>query len=178
MSSSRRSRLVLLVLALSGAATLARADDEPRNTQPAGAPSAPASDAAIPTSQVQDTKPADSDPVAADALRLMPGAGEATSETLPAAASSYAAPETDAAVAFPTPDAAVSPAAPVPEVPDPGKSAFLGETDLGQLKQAIDLYRRGRFNDGDALRGTFKDAAARALLEWVAIRAGTGMTFE
>ncbi|EHP71583.1 putative soluble lytic murein transglycosylase precursor, partial [Methylorubrum extorquens DSM 13060] len=120
-----------------------------------------------------------SDPVAADALRLDPSSGEAASDKpLPAAASSYASTESDGPVAFPLPDAAVSPAAPSPEVPDLGRPVAFGETDLGQLRETIDLYRKGKVSDGDRLAAGFSDPAARALLEWVAIRAGAGVSFE
>ncbi len=126
-----------------------------------------------------EAKPA-ADPVAADALRLDPkGTGEAAPDkALPASASGYASTDSDAPVAFPLPDASVSPAAPAPEVPDPNRPVLSGETDLGQLRQAIDLYRKGKVSDGDRLAAGFTDPAARALLEWVAIRAGAGIGFE
>ena len=50
--------------------------------------------------------------------------------------------------------------------------------DLPALRQAIDAYRKGRVSEGDRLRDGVKDPAARALLEWVAIRAGAGIGFE
>ncbi|GEO98208.1 lytic transglycosylase domain-containing protein [Methylobacterium haplocladii] len=148
-------------------------------TGPATTAALPASDADVSSARLKDTTP--SDPVAADALKTEPSKseaskGEASSDApLPAAASSYASTDTDTPVAFPLPDAVASPAAPVPEVPDPARALFAGDTDLAQLRQAIDLYRRGKFADGDRLRDGFKDPAARALCEWVAIRAGTGV---
>ena len=176
-----RSLLLLLGLVLSGTAMLPQSGTaiEVRNPEPASAPAAPASDATAPAGQVSDGQGPASDPVAADALRLDPSAGEAASDKpLPAAASAYASTESDGPVAFPLPDAAVSPAAPSPEVPDPARPIASGETDLGQLREAIDLYRKGKVTDGDRLAAGFTDPAARALLEWVAIRAGAGVSFE
>ncbi|MBY0251119.1 MAG: lytic transglycosylase domain-containing protein, partial [Methylobacterium organophilum] len=89
----------------------------------------------------------------------------------------YASADPDAPVAFPLPDAAVTPAAPVPEVPDPARPKISGDTDPTLLRGAIDLYRKGRVADGDRMRDGFTDPAARALLEWVAIRAGAGIGF-
>ena len=80
-------------------------------------------------------------------------------------------------MAFPLPDAAVTPAAPVPEVPDPARPKISGDTDPTLLRGAIDLYRKGRVADGDRMRDAFTDPAAKALLEWVAIRAGAGIGF-
>lgn len=176
-----RSLPLLLGLVLSGTAVLPQRGTavEVRNPQPASAPAAPSSDATAPAGQVSDGQGPASDPVAADALRLDPSAGEAASDKpLPAAASAYASTESDGPVAFPLPDAAVSPAAPSPEVPDPARPIASGETDLGQLREAIDLYRKGKVSDGDRLAAGFTDPAARALLEWVAIRAGAGVSFE
>lgn len=179
MAFSSRPSLVLLTLLMSGGiacASHARAG-EIAHPAPAGAPAAPASDASLPSGQIPDAKPA-ADPVAADALRLGSGKSESTGEALPAAAAAYASTDGEAPVAFPLPDASVSPAAPVPDVPDPSRAAMSGETDLAALRQAIDLYRKGKVTDGDRLRDGFKDPAARALLEWVAIRAGAGVDFE
>ncbi len=169
------SRPTRIVLALCLSAGIARAG-EPTHPAPAGAPEAPSSDAVLPAALIPDAKPP-ADPVAADALRLGSAKSEGTGEALPAAAAAYASTDGEAAVAFPLPDATVSPAAPVPEVPDPSRAAMSGETDLALLRQAIDLYRKGKVSDGDRLRDGFKDPAARALLEWVAIRAGTGIDF-
>ena len=181
MAFSNRPSLALpalaLVIAIGGVA-LAEPAPEPRNAAPATAPAAPSSDAVAPAAQVQDTRPPASDPVAADALRVEPMKGETAGEALPQAAASYASTDTDAPVAFPLPDAAVSPAAPLPEVPDPARAALAGDVDVAALRQAIDLYRKGKVTDGDRLRDGFKDPAARALLEWVAIRAGAGVDFE
>jgi len=152
---------------------------------PASQPTPPASDAALSTAQVRGAQAAKaSDPVAADALRLDPvhasgsdGKGEEPARTLPAAASAYASADPDAPVAFPLPDAAVTPPAPVPEVPDPARPKISGDTDPTLLRGAIDLYRKGRVADGDRMRDGFTDPAAKALLEWVAIRAGAGIGF-
>ncbi|MGU3387666.1 transglycosylase SLT domain-containing protein [Methylobacterium sp. D53M] len=157
----------------------------PPATQPATQPAPPASDAALSTAQVRGAQAVKaSDPVAADALKLDPvhassgdDKGEEPARTLPAAASAYASADPDAPVAFPLPDAAVTPAAPVPEVPDPARPKISGDTDPTLLRGAIDLYRKGRVADGDRMRDGFTDPAAKALLEWVAIRAGAGIGF-
>lgn len=154
-------------------------------TPPATQPAPPASDAALSTAQVRGAQAVKaSDPVAADALKLDPvhasggdDKGEEPARTLPAAASAYASADPDAPVAFPLPDAAVTPAAPVPEVPDPARPKISGDTDPTLLRGAIDLYRKGRVADGDRMRDGFTDLAAKALLEWVAIRAGAGIGF-
>ncbi|KTS04579.1 lytic transglycosylase [Methylobacterium radiotolerans] len=166
------------------AAALAAPASQP-SSQPASQPTPPASDAALSTAQVRGAQAAKAaDPVAADALKLDPvhasggdDKGEEPARTLPAAASAYASADPDAPVAFPLPDAAVTPAAPVPEVPDPARPKISGDTDPTLLRGAIDLYRRGRVADGDRMRDGFTDPAARALLEWVAIRAGAGIGF-
>lgn len=46
--------------------------------------------------------------------------------------------------------------------------------DLSVLKSAVEAYRRGAIDEGDKLADTIDDGAARALLEWVAIRFGGG----
>ncbi|WP_232631223.1 lytic transglycosylase domain-containing protein [Methylobacterium sp. Leaf118] len=183
MAFPARSLPLFLGLALTGTAVLAAqqgANLEIRNPSPASAPAVPTSDATAPAARVKDAASPAADPVAADALRLDPaGGGEGAAEkALPAAVSGYAATESDAPVAFPLPDATVSPAAPAPEVPDPNRPVVSGDTDLGLLRQAIDLYRKGKVTDGDRLAAGFADASARALLEWVAIRAGAGIGFE
>ncbi|GJD35965.1 soluble lytic murein transglycosylase [Methylobacterium aerolatum] len=99
-------------------------------------------------------------------------------ERKPAAASAYASADPDAPIAFPLPDAGLTPAAPVPEVPDLARPKAAGETDLTLLRGAIDLYRKGQVSDADRMADGFTDKAARALLEWVAIRAGAGIGFE
>ncbi len=166
------------------AAALAAPASQP-SSQPASQPTPPASDTALSTAQVRGAQAAKAaDPVAADALKLDPvhasggdDKGEEPARTLPAAASAYASADPDAPVAFPLPDAAVTPAAPVPEVPDPARPKISGDTDPTLLRGAIDLYRKGRVADGDRMRDGFTDPAARALLEWVAIRAGAGIGF-
>lgn len=181
MAFPARSLPLLLGLALTGTAVLAAQQGAPdiRNPSPASAPAMPASDATAPAAQVKDAAKPAADPVAADALRLDPtGAGETADKALPAAVSGYASTDSDGPVAFPLPDASVSPAAPAPEVPDPNRPVLSGDTDLSQLRQAIDLYRKGKVSDGDRLAAGFTDPAARALLEWVAIRAGAGIGFE
>ncbi|GJE28491.1 lytic transglycosylase domain-containing protein [Methylobacterium organophilum] len=178
MALPARSLALLLTVALGASAAAADPAEGLRGVQPAGAPAVPASDAAAPSALVKDGQPP-ADPVAADALKVETTKGEAASDApLPAAASSYASTDGDAPVAFPLPDAAVSPAAPVPELPDPTRAVMAGDTDLAQLRQAIDLYRKGKVAEGDRMRDGFKDEAARTLLEWVAIRAGAGIGFE
>lgn len=152
----------------------------------AGSDALPASDAAAPSSVLTDTKTLD--PVAADALKVEARSTEtppadtappAARTGLPATVKAYASADPEAGIAFPLPDAAVSPAAPVPELPDPVRAARIApDIDVPALRQAIDAYRKGRVGDGDRLRDGFKDPAARALLEWVAIRAGAGIGFE
>lgn len=146
----------------------------------------PSSDAVAPSQALQEAKTA-IDPVAADALKLEGRTGEAASsdvlpaasQNLPASVKAYASADPEAGIAFPLPDAAVSPLAPVPEVPDPARAARIApDIDLALLRQAIDAYRKGKVSDGDRLREGFTDPAARALLEWVAIRAGSGIGFE
>ncbi len=152
---------------------------------PASQPTPPSTDAALSPAQTRSTEAeAVADPVTADALKLDPAQtakgsdrGEEAGGKIPAAATAYASADPDAPVAFPLPDAAVTPAAPVPEVPDPGKPKISGDTDPTLLRGAIDLYRKGRVADGDRMRDGFTDPAARALLEWVAIRAGAGIGF-
>ena len=60
----------------------------------------------------------------------------------------------------------------------PARRKSAPDVDLPALRQAIDAYRKGRVSEGDRLRDGFTDPAARALLEWVAIRAGAGIGFE
>jgi soluble lytic murein transglycosylase len=50
--------------------------------------------------------------------------------------------------------------------------------NLGALKQAVELYRRGDIAGGDRARGDMKDPAARALTEWIAIRSGGAIGFD
>ncbi|MGU3538998.1 lytic transglycosylase domain-containing protein [Methylobacterium sp. A54F] len=179
MASSTRSSLALLALALTAGVGFAAPSGTlpgPESEAPSQ-PTPPASDAAAASPQLQDAK-APLDAVAADALRVEAKAPEAARPALPAGATAYASADPDAPVAFPLPDAAVAPAAPVPEVPDPARAARSGETDVTLLRQAIDFYRKGRVADGDRLRDGFTDPAARALLDWIAIRAGAGIGFE
>ncbi|MFC5557411.1 transglycosylase SLT domain-containing protein [Methylobacterium iners] len=136
----------------------------------------PSTDAVAPSALVADAKAVD--PVTADALKVDVKTPEAAPVKVPPAAAAYASADPEAPIAFPLPDAAVTPAAPVPEVPDPARAARAGDTDIPALRQAIDLYRKGKVSEGDRLRDGFKDPAARALLEWVAIRAGAGIGFE
>jgi soluble lytic murein transglycosylase len=185
--ASRRTSLTAAALIATVGIALAGpvGPDAPAATPPASQPTPPASDAALSTAQVRGAQAEKaSDPVAADALKLDPvhatggdDKGEEPARTLPAAASAYASADPDAPVAFPLPDAAVTPAAPVPEVPDPARPKISGDTDPTLLRGAIDLYRKGRVADGDRMRDGFSDPAAKALLEWVAIRAGAGIGF-
>ncbi|KQT78097.1 lytic transglycosylase domain-containing protein [Methylobacterium sp. Leaf466] len=145
----------------------------------------PVSDAVAPAGQREEDK-AISDPVSADAAKVELTAPESAAKPLStgplpirgSAASAYASADADAPIAFPLPDAAVTPAAPVPELPDPARLSRSGDTDIDALRQAVDAYRKGRVGDGDRSAQAFKDPAARALLEWVAIRAGAGIGFE
>ncbi|MBX9930682.1 MAG: lytic transglycosylase domain-containing protein [Methylobacterium sp.] len=140
----------------------------------------PASDAAAPSAQLADAI-AVTDPVSADAVKVEVATPEVLAKPVAAkanTATAYASADADAPIAFPLPDAAVTPAAPVPELPDPSRLARSGDTDVEALRQAIDAYRKGRVGDGDRLRDGFRDPAAKALLEWVAIRAGAGIGFE
>ncbi|WP_132250824.1 lytic transglycosylase domain-containing protein [Methylobacterium segetis] len=185
MATLSRPPLAALALTLMAGATLAGvalaatlpAAQQAPASEPASQPTPPASDATAPSAQVSDAKPAD--PVAADALRVETGTEESPpAKAVPPAATSYASADPEAPIAFPLPDAGMTPAAPVPELPDPARAARSGETDVTQLRQAIDLYRKGKVSEGDRLRDGFADPAARALLEWVAIRAGAGIGFE
>nr|WP_264051152.1 transglycosylase SLT domain-containing protein [Methylobacterium sp. FF17] len=169
----------MLVLALASAGSVLAASSGPGTDAPT---LRPASDAVAPSAALPESRIAD--PVAADALKIEAKAPETVPSqglpaALPASAKAYASADPEAGIAFPLPDAAVSPVAPVPEVPDPSRAAQVAPgIDLPALRQAIDAYRKGRVSEGDRLRDGFKDPAARALLEWVAIRAGAGIGFE
>ena len=152
---SKRARVAALALAVGSAAPATRAADI-----------VPATPAAL--------TPLDE---AGDGLRTETVRADET-ERKPGAASAYASADPDAPIAFPLPDAAVTPAAPVPEVPDLARPKASGETDLTLLRGAIDLYRKGKVSDADRMAEGFTDPAARALLQWVAIRAGAGIGFE
>ncbi|WP_407943206.1 transglycosylase SLT domain-containing protein [Methylobacterium oxalidis] len=180
MAISIRPPLAALALALmAGVAFAATLPAETRAPIPEAAsqPTPPESDASAPAAQVQDAKTG-IDPVAADALRVETDTTEAAPKAVPPTAAAYASADPDTPLAFPLPDAGVAPAAPVPEMPDPGRAVRGGDTDVTQLRQAIDLYRKGKVADGDRLREGIADPAARALLEWIAIRAGAGIGFE
>ena len=171
-STQRAALMLTLSLASAGAlAASAGLDGDTPSLRPA-------SDAVAPSSALPEAKVAD--PTAADALKIEAKTPEAApSQGLPSAAKAYASADPDAAIAFPLPDAAVSPAAPIPEVADPARAAQVTpDVDLPALRLAIDAYRKGRVSEGDRLRDAFADPAARALLEWVAIRAGAGIGFE
>jgi len=165
-----------------GAAASPSPDTPPVPSTPSTREAVPASDAAAPSSALTDTKTPD--PVAADALKIEARTAETPAvappaSALPAAAKAYASADPEAGIAFPLPDAAVSPVAPVPDVPDPRRAVLVApDLDLPALRTAIDTYRKGRVAEGDRLRDAFQDPAARALLEWVAIRAGAGIGFE
>ncbi|MBE7245354.1 MAG: lytic transglycosylase domain-containing protein [Actinomycetospora chiangmaiensis] len=122
------------------------------------------------------TRP-DGGDMAADGLRTDSARAD-EADRKPAAASAYASADPDAPIPFPVPDAGLAPAAPVPEVPDIARPKSAGETDLTLLRGAIDLYRKGKVSDADRMADGFTDPAARALLQWVAIRAGAGIGFE
>ncbi len=179
MVFSTQHATLILALALTSAGSVLAASTGPGADSPI---LRPASDAVAPSAALPDAKLAD--PVAADALKIESKAPEAVPSqglpaALPAAAKAYASADPEAGISFPLPDAAVSPVAPVPEVPDPARAARIApDIDLPALRQAIDAYRKGRVSEGDRLREAFKDPAARALFEWVAIRAGAGIGFE
>ena len=179
MVFSTQHATLMLVLALASAGSVLAASSGPGTDAPT---LRPASDAVAPSAALPESRIAD--PVAADALKIEAKAPETVPSqglpaALPASAKAYASADPEAGIAFPLPDAAVSPVAPVPEVPDPSRAAQVAPgIDLPALRQAIDAYRKGRVGEGDRLRDGFKDPAARALLEWVAIRAGAGIGFE
>ncbi|WP_404810525.1 transglycosylase SLT domain-containing protein [Methylobacterium flocculans] len=179
MVFSTQHATLMLVLALASAGSVLAASSGPGTDAPT---LRPASDAVAPSAALPESRIAD--PVAADALKIEAKAPETVPSqglpaALPASAKAYASADPEAGIAFPLPDAAVSPVAPVPEVPDPSRAAQVAPgIDLPALRQAIDAYRKGRVSEGDRLRDGFKDPAARALLEWVAIRAGAGIGFE
>ncbi|MGV7030358.1 transglycosylase SLT domain-containing protein [Methylobacterium symbioticum] len=200
MASLARAQIALLGLALTGGATLAAAPAL-RGADTAGqsTAAAPASTEAAPGRLIQDatrsldTIPNDKatpEPPAAESAapektadaaeaKLGPKAEEGgTAKALPAGTTAYASADPEAPIAFPVPDASLSPSAPVPEVPDLAAAAKAGSTDVTLLRQAIEFYRKGKVTDGDRLRDSFPDPAARALLEWIAIRAGAGIGFE
>lgn len=179
MVFSTQHATLMLVLALASAGSVLAASSGPGTDAPT---LRPASDAVAPSAALPESRIAD--PVAADALKIEAKAPETVPSqglpaALPASAKAYASADPEAGIAFPLPDAAVSPVAPVPEVPDPSRAAQVAPgIDLPALRQAIDAYRKGRVSEGDRLRDGFKDPAVRALLEWVAIRAGAGIGFE
>lgn len=179
MVFSTQHATLMLVLALASAGSVLAASSGPGTDAPT---LRPASDAVAPSAALPESRIAD--PVAADALKIEAKAPETVPSqglpaALPASAKAYASADPEAGIAFPLPDAAVSPVAPVPEVPDPSRAAQVAPgIDLPALRQAIDAYRKGRVSEGDRLRDGFKDPTARALLEWVAIRAGAGIGFE
>ncbi len=94
------------------------------------------------------------------------------------AAAAFAAADPEVPIPFPAPDAAINPSAPVPSVPDPGRPVLGTEVDGPALRGAVEAYRRGQVSEGDRIRDGIKDPAARALLDWAAIRAGAGIGFE
>lgn len=52
------------------------------------------------------------------------------------------------------------------------------DVDLGRLREAIDVYRQGDIAGGDAIKATMTEPAARALLDWLAIRSGAALAFD
>ena len=180
--SPRRRRLAVLALTVSGAALTALG-----GTALGGSTLTPAPvDAAVPARAVEraaeegfvqgDGLPQAEGFAPADGLRR--GAAAEGGSRLPAAAAAFASADTEAPIPFPIPDAAIAPPAPVPPVPDPGRPALGTEVDGPALRSAVEAYRRGQVSEGDRLRDGLKDPAARALLDWVAIRAGAGIGFE
>lgn len=52
------------------------------------------------------------------------------------------------------------------------------DVDLGRLRQAIDLYREGNIAGGDEIKAAMTEPAARALMDWLAIRSGAAVGFD
>ncbi|GJD52921.1 Membrane-bound lytic murein transglycosylase F [Methylobacterium crusticola] len=163
--SPRRRRLAVLALMVTGTALSAAGSLAVRAAPPDPAAEAPARGEAAERRE-------------GEALRPSAAAGEAVPRAVPAGAASYASADPEAPIPFPVPDAALTPPAPVPPVPDPGRPAPTVDLDVPALRSAVDAYRRGQVSEGDRLRDGFADPAARALLDWVAIRAGAGIGFE
>ncbi|MEH3145831.1 MAG: lytic transglycosylase domain-containing protein [Methylobacterium frigidaeris] len=185
----RRRRLAVLALLASGSAlggwhALAAGPNTAAATQAGAAPglgrpaatgSAAIGDEAGAALSPRATVPDDDEA----GLRSSVGPDEgASSRKLPAGVSAYASADPDAPIAFPIPDAAVTPPAPVPAVPDPGRPSLAVDLDIPALRSAVEAYRRGKVDEGDRIRDGFGDPAARALLDWVAIRFGAGISFE
>lgn len=183
--SPRRRRLAVLALTVSGAALTSLTALGGSTVAP------PPADAAMPARVVErggedGFSPAEgfvpstaftpTDSAPSDGLRRN-AAGEAGSR-LPVAAAAFAAADAEAPIPFPAPDAAITPPAPVPSVPDPGRPVLGTEVDGPALRGAVEAYRRGQVSEGDRIRDGIKDPAARALLDWAAIRAGAGIGFE
>ncbi|WP_430910880.1 transglycosylase SLT domain-containing protein [Methylobacterium sp. sgz302541] len=149
----------------------------------AGAPAAPilaatseaAKAVALPTRPEPAAGDAKIDESKASESKAVEGRDDAA---MPLRASAYASADPETPIAFPAPGLSATPPAPIPEVPDPARAARSGDTDVTLLRQAIDFYRKGKVADGDRLRDGFGDPAAKALLEWLAIRAGAGIGFE
>ncbi|PZO01549.1 MAG: lytic transglycosylase [Hyphomicrobiales bacterium] len=59
--------------------------------------------------------------------------------------------------------------------PFPGNAMKGGTFDIDRVKSAVGAYRRGALSEGDAIASAVDDRTARALLEWVAIRAGANL---
>ena len=102
--------------------------------------------------------------------------------SLPAGTAAYASADPEAAP-FPKPalpGANLSPPVPVPAVPDPARplAALPEGVDPAAMRQVIDLYRRGNLSEAERVRAAIPDEAARALLEWAAIRLGVPLGFE
>ncbi|GJE05857.1 Membrane-bound lytic murein transglycosylase F [Methylobacterium jeotgali] len=175
MASFKRAQIGGLALAVTAGIGLAAAAGAPNGT-PVTAPAIePSKLAAAPS------EPATAAAASDESRSAARESGEGKNETpaLPKAAAAYASADPEAPIPFPVPGAAnTTPAAPLPEVPDPARAARSGDTDVTLLRQAIDLYRRGKVADADRLRDGFSDPAARALLEWLAIRFGAGIGFE
>ncbi|MGY2050455.1 transglycosylase SLT domain-containing protein [Methylobacterium sp. JK268] len=186
--SPRRRRLAVLTLLASGSALALLCGPAVRAADPEGEVSArpevqgeAATGTMVAGALRASASAEDALPAPSPLAERVPGSGPAGASpaaALPASATAYASADPSVPIPFPAPDAAVTPAAPVPSVPDPGRPPPAVDVDVPALRSAIDAYRQGRIEEGDRQRDAFADPAARALLDWVAIRAGTAIGFE
>ena len=178
-------RTSLPAAALLATVGVALAAPDRRADAPATQPTPPASDAALSTAQVRGAEAEKAaDPVAADALKLDPvhaSGGDDKGEEPAAAAARRGLglrlrrPRRPGGL--PAARRRRHPGGAGARSARPRAAEISGDTDPTLLRGAIDLYRKGRVADGDRMRDGFTDPAAKALLEWVAIRAGAGIGF-
>lgn len=64
---------------------------------------------------------------------------------------------------------------PAPPVPPAEIARPEERIDLAPLKKAVEAYRRGKLEDGDAVARSIDDKAVRGMLEWVALRSLTNV---